>query len=170
MLEQIFWVNNAIDKVQIFRGKILAILHDDYVTNIKLNFVILLLVFKEIEERAFGNKQHGTEFQLSFYAEMLRWNPQWFSLVKLFIISVFLLDSLSFLLIRIFPVSIIIYSSILNLRSVFLNLFLFFHIFIIGNFNRALWDSLQSDRIPDDMRIFIYNLLDTGFFNIFDPP
>lgn len=60
-----------LDEVEILRNEVLAVVHDEDAADIELDVVALLLGLKEIERRALGHKQDGTELKLTLDREVL---------------------------------------------------------------------------------------------------
>lgn len=57
---------------EIFWNEFITVVHDEDSTHIELNVVLLLFVLKKIKRSSAGNKEQGTELQLSFHREMLQ--------------------------------------------------------------------------------------------------
>ena len=68
---KVFRVDNTLDKAQPLRNEISGIVSNKDAANIKLDVVLGLLGFEEVEGRALGNEEDGTEFLLTFVGEVL---------------------------------------------------------------------------------------------------
>lgn len=62
---QILRVDNALDETQILGNQLLAVVHDEHPSHIQLDVVALLFVLKQIERSSTGNKEQGSELQLT---------------------------------------------------------------------------------------------------------
>merc|ERR1719283_511422 len=142
-------VNDTLDKVEILRDELLAVVHDEDSSDVKLNVVFALLVLKQIEGSPLGDEKQSSELQLTLNGEMFHSQmlfpiigqrfikfsvffagniirssgPNRFCFVELLILGVLLLDFLLFLFVLVILVSLIVAAHIFNLWF-FLLLFL----------------------------------------------
>ena len=61
---------STFDKVQPFWHDLFTVLHDEDTSHVQFDGVLLFLVLEQIEGSSLGNKEDGSEFQLSLNREM----------------------------------------------------------------------------------------------------
>merc|ERR1711988_1599313 len=187
---EILRVNNTLGKVKVLRNELLTVVHDEDTSDIELDVVLTLLVLEEVEGGSLGDEQKSPELQLTLNGEMFNCEvllpvigeglvelsillagnvvrrpcPDGLGLVKLLILSVFLLDGFLFLLVLVFLVGLVIRSNILNLRLVVLFLLISFLLLlvslIIADLLAPLLLDQESDGVSDELRVLLDNLLD----------
>jgi len=176
---KILRINNTTDEAKVLRDQIAAIIHDEHTADVELDVVGLLARLKEIERSTTRNEEDSTELELTLNAEVLD------SKVVLPIVgdglvegSVFLsgdlrgvadpkrlllvdLDplvsgDLLLLLLLLFLLLLILEDTILFL----ILLLLILHLSIIINLDLLLLGLVELDRILDELRVTLDDLLE----------
>ena len=132
---KILRVNDTSNKAEVLRYELLAIVHDEDSSNIKLDVVFLLLSFEHIERSPLGNKDDRFELESSLNREVLNSKIVFPIVGKSFIERLIILfgdflwllhpDWLSFV-------------EFLKLRSNFLDFLLFLVLLFLAYFNTFL--------------------------------
>ena len=66
---KVFRVNHPTEEVEIFRTHLITAFHDGHMADIQ--FGVLLFVLEEVKRSPTGDEQQCSEFQLTFYREVL---------------------------------------------------------------------------------------------------
>ena len=64
---KIFGIDDALDEAQVFGDQLLAVVHDENMTNVQLDVVSFLLVFEHIKWGSFRDKEKRTEYELTLH-------------------------------------------------------------------------------------------------------
>ena len=60
------------DEVEIFRNQLITAVHDEHTADIQFDVVLFLFVLEEVKRSPTGDEQQCSEFQLTFYREVLK--------------------------------------------------------------------------------------------------
>merc|ERR1719470_10451 len=68
---EILRVNDTLDKVEVLRDEILAVVHDEDPPHVQLDVVLTLLVLEQVEGSSLGDEEESAELKLTLHGEVL---------------------------------------------------------------------------------------------------
>ena len=67
---EILGIDDTLDEVEIFGNDLLAVVHDEYTTDVQFDRVLLLLILEQIEWGAFWDEDKRAELELTLDGEV----------------------------------------------------------------------------------------------------
>lgn len=185
---QVLRVDDTLHEVEPFRDQFVAVIHNEDTADVQLDVIALLLGLEQVEGSTLGDKEDSAEFKLTFNGKVLDSQvvlpvvgeslvelriffrldvfgvagPERLGLVKFLRVGGLLLDGL--LLLFVLLLFLILNFFDLGLLIAFLDLFSL----VVRDFLLDLLFNNELDRVGDEFRVFLDNILDSAFLKVLE--